>query len=874
MKRYVALLIIAFIVLSAAACSGRNANDPSPASQNFEAEPSSVSEHDALSQTERIPEISEGSETPECEAAKRIDEILCIDVDRSLNCRNVFLNKPYTASKAPSETKSDPYNEKLTDGWSLPISTERNTVVYYGSSPMTVDFDLKDETHEIAEITVSCHRTVQYGYGLPSFVSVSVSDDGSKYTEIGKVLTPTDLDDSCRYCYRLPFGKAFTARYVRIRFAQNEGEQLCIDEICAYQYCEDGELQNLPGIEEDQVYCVKDFYDYSLNLGPSEVKASEDDPDYDELQNLARLDGVDFQIQHFEPLYKGHENSGRDKLYLLTDGLLHGEEEKDYFKFHRGAGRHVICDLGAVMSVQSCRLAFLDRHTWGIATPVTYYISLSENGTDWVTVFAEHNPDYGKTMRQRDTRVCDFGGAYRARYVRLSFPTVPDNTVSAFVYLGEFEVTGKKNPKDAGKAVYDKTIVYGNYPDRGDWGFGNILFTCITDQYGVHCTDVHVLSEETAQAYMTGTDASGNTVPLMDSFLFTTRGPMNSYPDRSAGYAFFLDELFYENLNLNAVEKVAPPVNSALGRTGKTPVWISVNCPAVGDTFEGKTILTAEDSIACLKWQADEAIRRFNEQNYRNISLVGFYWQHENIREGSPDGESAKAFNAYIHSLGYKSIWCPYYTARELYNAHDYGFDITCLQPNYMFLQSLPGRIGSAAEMARIYGLGIEIEIENLYQSRDSLEYYRKYLRGGYDYGYMGSVSVYYQGSVPGTYINCTKRKDDVSMAVYYETLKYANDEIDGTYGIPERADLSSYKDLSVSVQMNGQATIALGPLYGVDYRLYSLPAYGAVRIDESGTLLYSPLRNYTGSDQIKILLFDNVSEYRVITIHLSIEKE
>ena len=850
------------MILSAAACSGQNADDPSPAIEDSEAGESFISEP---SQEESAPS--------ECEAAKRIDEILCIGVDRSLNCRNVFLGRTYTVSKKPSEAKPDPYNEKLTDGWSLPICTERNTVSFGGSSPMTVDFDLQDEKAEIAEITVSCHRTVQYGYGLPAYVSVRVSADGSDYTEIGKVLTPADLDDSCRYCYRLPFAKAFSARYVRIYFARNEGEQLCVDEICAYQYCEDGELRNLPGIEEDQTYCIQDFYEYALNLGPSGVKVSKDDPDYGELQNLAQLDGVDFQIRHFEPLYKAHENSGRDKLYLLTDGLLHGEEEKDYFKFHRGGGRDVVCDLGAVMSVQSCRLSFLDRQSWGITTPVTYCISLSENGTDWVTVFAEHNPDYGKTMRQRDTRVCGFGGDYRARYVRLSFTTVPDNDVSAFVYLGEFEVIGRKNPENAKPAVYDKNIVYGNYPDRGDWGFGNILFTCITDQYGVHCTDVHVLSEETALSYMMGTDADGNAVPFMDCFLFTTRGPMNSYPDRSAGYAFFLDELFYEDLNLNAVENVTPAVQSALGRTGRTPVWISVTCPAVGDTFEGKTIRTADDCTACLKWQADEAIRRFSERNYRNIYLAGFYWQHENIRKDSPDGESAKRFNAYIHSLGYKSIWCPYYTARELYNAHDYGFDLTCLQPNYMFLQSLPGRIGAAAETAKIYGLGIEIEIENLYQSRDSLAYYRQYLRGGYDYGYMGSVNVYYQGSVPGTYPNCLKRKDEISMAVYGETLQYANGEIGAAYGVPERADLSSFKDLSVNVQMNGQATIELGPLYEADYRLYALPAYGDVRIDESGTLVYCPLRDYTGPDQIQILLFDHVDEYRILTVDLTTER-
>ncbi len=875
MKRSLALTLIIIILVLAffTSCSGRTEDKINSDTNEGECVGSSSAIDNEISTTsaEGIPD-DVSRPVPECKAATRIDGYLKTDIDRSLKCNNVFLGKTYVPSRSPVDSKPDIYNEKLTDGWTLSICTPRNVVGYPGSSPLYIDFDMGNEECDIAEIAVYCHRTVQYGYGLPSYVSVKVSDDGSDYTEIGKVFTPSDLDACCRYCYRLPFAKAFSARYVRILFGQNEGDMLCVDEICAFSYCEDGVLVNMPGIEEDQVYCVKDFYDFSLNLGESSVKVSKDDPDYDKVQNLAQLDGVDFQIQHFDPLNNAHENSGRDKLYLLTDGVLHGEEERDYFKFHRGGGRNVICDLGAVMSVQSCNLAFLDRKSWGITTPAVYYVSLSENGIDWTTVFAEHYPDYGVKMRQRDTRKCDFGGEYLARYVKLSFTTVPDNTVSAFVYLGEWEIIGRKNTENAKKAEYDKNIVYGNYPDRDDWGFHNILFTCVGDVFGKHCIDVHVLTESAAESYMAGTDENGNTVPLMDSFMFTTRGPMNQYPDRSAGFSFFLDELFYKDVNMDAVEKVTPRVNSALGREGKTPVWISVNCPVQGDTFEGKEIKTADDYIECLKWQADEAIRRFDERNYKNIYLVGFYWQHENIRKDGHDAEAAIAFNEYVHSLGYKCIWCPYYTANGLFNAHYYGFDLTCLQPNYMFSYSLPGRIDAAAEIAKIYGLGIEIEIENLYQSRDALDYYRKYLRGGYDHGYIDSVNVYYQGSIPGAYTNCPKRKDDISMAIYYETLQYANGDIDRDYDVPERADLSRFGDVSAEVGMNKQTTIQLGELYGVKYRLYSLPAYGAVRLDESGRVYYKPLRNYTGEDTISVLLYDNVGEYKIVTVDLTIK--
>ena len=874
MKRLLLLFLFFFILLLSASCGH------APAAESTEVTSSKIS---AAASEEAIsayseepvsePQESVAPEEAENETVKLIDSYLCKEVDRTQKARNVFLDKRYKASKTASDSRPDTNNEKLTDGWTLPICTPRNTVSYWGGDPMQIDFDMKDEYHEIADITVVCHRTVQYGYGLPSYVSIKVSDDGTKYTEIGKIETPSDLDDSCRYFYRFAFKKAFTARYIRIYFARNEGEQICIDEISAYQYCEDGVLENRLGVEEDQIYCVKDFYDYSINYGGSGVVISETDADYDTLQNLARLPGVDFQIEHFDPFYSDHENSGKDKLRLLNDGVMHSDYvEKDYFKFHRGAGRSVVCDLGAIMSVQSCKLAFYDLYTWGITTPVVYYISLSENGKDWVTVFAEHNDDYGKSMRRKDTRVCDFGGEYRARYVKLVFTTVPDNSVSAFVYLGEWEIYGKKNVSGAVSAELNTDIIYGRYPTKEELGFGDILFTCITDGYGKHCTDVHVLTEETAKGYMIAEAADGSAVPLMDSFMFTTRGELNEHSNRSEGFSFFLDELFYEGVNMDAVENVTPYVNATLGKTGKTPVWISVNCPAAGDTFGGKSIETAEDYIECLKWQADEAIKRFNEKDYKNIYLVGFYWQHENIRKDAHDAEAAIAFNEYVHSLGYKSIWCPYYTAYGIWNAHYYGFDITCLQPNYMFSYSLPGRIYAAAEIAKLYGLGIEIEIENLYQSRDALEYYRKYLRGGYDYGYMDSVNVYYQGSIPGTYINCRKRTDDTSKAVYDETVLYANGNIDETYNVPVPADLSVFSDKAVTAEKNKRCAIELGGLYSVSYRFSLTPSYGSVRLDESGALYYKPLRNFTGSDTVQIELYDNSGTYKTVTVVITVE--
>jgi hypothetical protein len=109
----------------------------------------------------------------------------------------------------------------------------------------------------------------------------------------------------------------------------------------------------------------------------------------------------------------------------------------------------VVADLGKVMSVKGCTLSFFDRYTWGTSTPLVYCISLSENGTDWVTVYAEENRDFNKVEKVKDTRNCDFGNEYKARYVRLTFQTAPLYDGPTMVFLGEFEIIGRKNPENA-----------------------------------------------------------------------------------------------------------------------------------------------------------------------------------------------------------------------------------------------------------------------------------------------------------------------------------------------------------------------------------------------------------------------------------------
>lgn len=804
------------------------------------------------------------------------------DIDRNLLANDVFLDRPYTVSRPNCESYPDPNGEKLTNGASADIIYGPHTFAgWEGNSSVNVTFDLGEERFEIADISVGCARIIDYYIGLPKYVSVKVSNDGKVFTEIARINTPSDVDRTTKYTYYFSFPKAVTARYFQIHFNRPESGTLCVDEIMAFEYSENGTFLNTLGQKIDVRNTITDFYNYDLNLGESDVKISESDKDFNEIRNLATIDGVEFQIQHFDPLFAGHSNSGMEKISMLNDGKRHGSDiERDYFIFYRGGGRHVIADLGTIMAVSGCNLSFRDKYTWGMTTPPVYYISVSENGTDWVTVFAEDNPEYGKKEREKDDRVCDFGKEVKARYVRLTFETVPENTISSSVYMGEFEIIGRKNPSNAVTATEDKSIIYGRYPDPSEYGISDILFTGVTDEYGVHCTEHHVMNEDTTLKYLAILDENGNaTERFMDSFAFTTRHPLNEYAKRDEGFAFFLDELFYEGVNINAVETMQAKVNKDLGKNEKCKIWISVNCPIIGDYFKGKEIKTAEDYIECLKWQADEAIKRFNEQNYKNVELAGFYWQSETMRPNykhapaeAHDYEAAAAFNEYIHSRGYLSLWCPYYDCAGLYFNKVLGFDITCLQPNLMWYSTEGTRITTSAERAKLYGCGIEIEIEHSKQGDQSFKLYRDYLGTGVDYGYIDAINAYYQGAVPGAYIDYRDDTDELTKAIWDETLLYVTGRLDTNYNnLAEPYDLSHLTDGEITVSHGRTASCQIGSLNGLTYRFSQTAAYGSVALDESGKLKYTAMDGYKGKDTVTVTVFDGIYGFKTVTVDITV---
>ena len=868
MKRLFAFILAFAMLLSFAACDNGN-------------EDIDNGNEDIDNSVEENSEESSKSDFEWNKSVEKIQEYLTEEVDRSLKATNLLYLKPYSASREVNALYNDPYGNKLTNGARMDLLYGTDTFVCWdGSNPVAVDFDLGSNDNVIADIEIGCLRSMPYGVGLPRYVAVYVSNDGKDYTEISRITTPENLPETTKENYRFAFPKGIKARYIRVFFAPQENTFLFVDEISAYEYSENGTIDMTIGEYRDEYYTINDLYGYDLNLGESDVKVSESDADYNEIRNLATIEGVDFQIEHFEAIATENSNSTREDLGLLTDGVLHGDDfQKDYFIFWRGCGRNVVADLGKVMSVKGCTLSFFDRYTWGTSTPLVYCISLSENGTDWVTVYAEENRDFNKVEKVKDTRNCDFGNEYKARYVRLTFQTAPLYDGPTMVFLGEFEIIGRKNPENAITATVNKDIVYGRYPDSKDFGIDNALFAGIAaQQHGVNNSETNVFTEEIALAYMAELDENGKATDIyMDAFVLCSGSSHAATEDKEKVLNFCYDSLFYEGINLDAINKAKAKINADLGTNDKEKIMIGVYVPVIGDVFKGKKTETLEDYNECLKWQVDELIRRFNESNYENIEFVGFYWQDEAIKPNewnkakSYDYDACIAFNDYVHSLGYITSWCPYYNGNKYQYNHIFGFDISWLQPNYPFYYVPPTRVEAAANLAWLYGMGVEVEIESGEMGDMALRYHREYLGQGVEYGYINAPTLYYQGAVPGALYYVKRKKNEFEAAIHEETLLYAKNELDRNYNLPENANLDSFADREITIVNGESADIELGDLSCLDYRIEVSPAYCSITLGRDGKLTIKAMGRYKGDDELKFTVSDRMGTIKTITVKINI---
>ncbi len=278
---------------------------------------------------------------------------------------------------------------------------------------------------------------------------------------------------------------------------------------------------------------------------------------------------------------------------------------------------------------------------------------------------------------------------------------------------------------------------------------------------------------------------------FMDSYLFlphVTYGPSGGTMYRSETPAIASDwnayviDLFKRGYNVDALNSAVETVGDLLGNPElSVSVFFTCLYPKKGQMDFGSLGGTAlnftnlEDRKKAVRWMVDEQLSLFQSGRYSHLQLRGFYWFEEDLLTWDPEEiELVRYFNDYVHSLGYKTIWIPYYCASGWQYWKQYGFDVACMQPNLMWSSEyLPNRVSDCIEKIEAYGMCMEMEMDwNATSWKQG--FYFSYLREGIRSGVSEAIKMYYQGGAPGTLYYACYSSEASARAVYDLTYRYA----------------------------------------------------------------------------------------------------
>ncbi len=779
-------------------------------------------------------------------------------VDRSKTAILVSKGSSYQTSYAADAQRFPDTGKMLTDGAATGASFENNVYVgFAGGGQLDITLTLDSERSDLADFALSMYNRPLTGIVLPVYVDISISTDNSNYTTIGRVYATTNIKQN-NYTYSLKLQKAVKGKYVRFTLAQTNSKWFLIEEAAVYAYGEATEAGR--------------FYP-DVNLPKAGGKTYWQNGSK---KNENLVAGLSYQISTGSTLEeKFWQNNDPVTMSLLTDGQTSQSTAYNngiWFRTCRGMSRNIYFDLTNTSTITSFAVNFLNVKSAGILVPGGVTLYLSDDGENWyavkrVSLPTVNDTDIAKVNEKLDKPV-------QARFARVSFD------VSVHVYLDEIQIFGTKyvSPSTASldqlgiKAEISGTRLAPNENILG--GANDILLA-------YHNSESAKLTKEVFLSYAGYVDKDSKILDTMfDGFLFLpTTGalPSGEKPYEKSiksDWDYMLNNVFSKDINLDALNQAVGEIKSALGKPDyKVNVYYTILYPSTSVSSFGdvdgdgvsENFANQADKEKAVRWYIEEFIKRFNQGNYENLQLSGFYWFHETINKDENDLETIRATSKIVHENGYQLFWIPYFNANGYIQWPAYGFDAVCLQPNYAFNADVPAeRIRDTAEIAKEYNMCIEIEI-NSPALGDSLYYqrYMDYLKGGVTYGYMtDSIHMYYQGVMD---IYKASKSDSARVRLLYDyTYQFIKKNLKLT---PDKLG-----DITIDAQAD---TYYEGKLFETDETTLaqvSLAARnGTVTVNADGTFRYYPNKGFKGTDTFtfKISKYLDWSEDIKVTVNV-----
>lgn len=497
-----------------------------------------------------------------------------------------------------------------------------------------------------------------------------------------------------------------------------------------------------------------------------------------------------FRVANLAPLTEHHKTdyfNTFEENFTLTNGV--NAQIPDYLDpafthFSGGTEREIVYRLPCLCAVDGFRLTLLRQDKVGVGMPYIVDISVSENGEDWHCVSSTRRiptdePEKVYTLEK------SFDGVYKAGWVKLRFD------LSLHVWLENFSVYGttaipadaltvKADPKDEKDVGH-----FAPYSDLCDTH--NIVL--VYNTFPPESEKTGQMTKEEALRYVGYYDKSGTLKDtFIDGYLMLpyVKFCYSKWYKCGEGWRFFVDRTFEDGLNVDAIEEAAKEVSDGLGYDVKTKLFLTVLHTNAGygehpDKFGelgGREIDThnLEDRKFAIKWCIDEQIRRYKEKARPHTELCGFYWFEEGINYNDPLDPEAIRFTAeYLHSLGLKLFWIPYYQAWGYQNWKELGFDVASMQPNYAFRKDEPiTRLYDNAKLCKQFGMAYEIELNGVWKEEDCIRY-KDYLNVGAETGYMDSIKMYYQDG--RAFYTASKAEQPWAREVYDNTYLFAKEK-------------------------------------------------------------------------------------------------
>ncbi|MDL2287133.1 DUF4855 domain-containing protein [Eubacteriales bacterium OttesenSCG-928-G02] len=776
----------------------------------------------------------------------------------------------YSTSVKPSSKHPDT-SKLLTDNKPIGSTYEsKNWVGYETNDEFELILNLGNVKENISCFEISFFNNSTLNISLPLYVDI-YAEVNNEFVKIGRVYSPAK-DDLYYFNYSLSLKYSINAQKVKFAVPAQKRSFLLIEEVSVFSYAD--------AVEQP----FKSFYkDEPIPVITKEILLSSSDKDYNERKNLIK--GLTQTIYSFYPISADRAGNTSESSKLLTDGVYAKKasySSSEYFKFGGGEGRDIIYNLGATASVDGFKLSFLREDPVGINPVATVMFYLSEDGVNWYHILAGVMPSENPTEFLRFEYKLD--KTYKARYARFSFRVWPN------AYCDELEVWGTKKV-DSNTVSLQKSgkvcslIDLKSYTPRNEHLGGANDIVLIPNYSGDDEKSGKKdsgYSKEDFIPYVGYISGSGNITDIMfDGFLFCHTGAAvdGGMYYSNANRREMLDKIektFAPGRDVDALEQAVAEVKENLKNIDdyKAKFYFALSYPGINVNFgdldgDGKSdiIKTIEQRIAVVKWEIDEILRHYKNNNYKNIEFAGFYWVHEAMNQNADDEFVINAVSDYCESLGYELFWIPYSKAAGFDQWQFYGFDLACMQPNYAFSATVSkDQIPYTAMLAKRFGMCVEIEICGpALTDHIFFEKYMDYLLGGAEYGYMNeTIHIYYQDLY--VYLQSCYSEDEKARLIY----DYTYDFIKGDLKIkPDKTD-----DSKVTVGKNTIAdlNLNLNKSNAMQYFLTSSTANGNITFNNDGSYTYFPQKDFTGTDSFSYVINNYLGSSEIINVEITVK--